>query len=180
MRSIAPIGHTLSHLPHLLQPITVIKPLSAINKVFMFIGIDRFWTNCAKTILTKSKIHMPRSIPEMIRGDFKCDDIAKCILGLKNIDIETYKTLVAKGPMTAESLGEILIRERSTAYRSLQNLMGCGLVRRETRTISSGGYFYEYIALEPSRMKDMVQVNIDQWYNKMKTLVSNIDKDIMK
>jgi len=116
----------------------------------------------------------------MIRGDFKCEDIAKCILGLKNIDIETYKTLVARGPMTAESLGEILNRERSTAYRSLQNLMGCGLVRRETRTINSGGYFYDYIALDPSRMKDMVQGNIDLWYNKMKILVADIDKEIMK
>ncbi len=123
---------------------------------------------------------MPRSIPEMIRGDFKCDDIAKCILGLKNIDIETYKTLVAKGPMTAERLGEVLNRERSTAYRSLQNLMGCGLVRRETRTINSGGYFYDYIALEPSRMKDMVQGNIDLWYKKMTILVADIDKEIMK
>jgi len=141
----------------------------------MVTGIDRFWTKYAKHV-----IHMSRSIPEMIRGDFKCEDIAKCILGVKEIDIDSYKTLVAKGPMTAESLGVILNRERSTAYRSLQNLMGCGLVRRETRTISSGGYFYEYIALEPSRMKEMVQGNIDQWYNKMKKLVSEIDKEIMK
>ena len=66
---------------------------------------------------------MPRSIPEMIRGDFKCKDIAKCLLGLKNIDIDAYKMLVANGPMTAEHLGELLKRERSTAYRSLQNLI---------------------------------------------------------
>jgi predicted transcriptional regulator len=123
---------------------------------------------------------MPRSIPEMIRGDFKCEDIAKCILGLKDIDIDTYKTLVAKGPMTVEHLGEILNRERSTAYRSLQNLMGCGLVRRESRTISSGGYFYEYLALDPVRMKEMMLGNIEQWYNKMKKLIADIDNNIMK
>jgi predicted transcriptional regulator len=123
---------------------------------------------------------MPRSIPEMIRGDFKCEDTAKCILGLKNIDIEAYKLLVTKGPTTAEHLGELLKRERSTAYRSLQSLMACGLVHRETRTISGGGYYYEYIALSPSRMKEMVRGNIDAWYDKMKKLVSQIDKDIMK
>lgn len=123
---------------------------------------------------------MPRSIPEMIRGDFECEDIAKCILGLKNIDLEAYKVLVTKGPMTAEKLGELLKRERSTAYRSLQGLMICGLVYRETKTISAGGYYYEYRALSPSRMKEMVQKNIDEWYNKMKKLVANIDKDIMK
>ena len=123
---------------------------------------------------------MPRSIPEMIRGDFKCDDIAKCILGLKTIDIESYKILVAKGPMTAEGLGEILKRERSTAYRSLQSLMSCGLVHRETKNITTGGYFYEYVALEPVRMKKMMQGNIDEWYNKMTKLVAEIDKEIMK
>ncbi len=123
---------------------------------------------------------MPRSIPEMIRGDFKCEDTARCILGIKNIDVEAYKLLVMKGPMTAERLGELLKRERSTAYRSLQSLMACGLVHRETRTISAGGYYYEYIALSPLRMKEMVQENIDAWYNKMKKLVAGIDRDIMK
>ena len=116
----------------------------------------------------------------MIRGDFKCEDIAQCILGLKNIDIEAYKMLVAKGSMTAERLGELLNRERSTAYRSLQNLIGCGLVHRETRTISSGGYYYEYIALDPCRMKEMVMGKIDKWYDKMKKLVAVLDRDIMK
>lgn len=178
------MGHILSHFPHFLHPITVIKPVTGIHKLFKLTGIDRFCKKCTKAVTsvfkTKRVINMPRSIPEMIRGDFKCEDIAKCILGLKNIDIETYKSLVSKGPMTAESLGEVLKRERSTAYRSLQNLMGCGLVRRETRTINSGGYFYEYIAIDPCRMKDMVQGNIDQWYNKMKNLVADIDKDIIK
>ncbi|MCX9013801.1 MAG: TrmB family transcriptional regulator [Candidatus Methanoperedens sp.] len=122
---------------------------------------------------------MPSSIPEMIKGEFKCEDIAKCILGLKNVDIDTYKALVTKGPMTAEKLGEVLDRERSTAYRSLQNLITCGLVYRETRTISSGGYYYEYIALEPSKMKEMIKLNIDEWHNKMKKLAEDIDKDIM-
>jgi predicted transcriptional regulator len=141
----------------------------------MLKGKDRFWTKYAKHV-----INMPRSIPEMIRGDFRCEEIAKCILGIKEIDIDTYKTLVAKGPMTAESLGVILNRERSTAYRSLQNLMGCGLVHRETRNINSGGYYYEYLALDPVRMKEMALGNIEQWYNKMKRQVADIDKDIMK
>jgi len=150
MNPIAPAGHTLPHFPHFLHPITVMKP--DIHKLFKLTGIDRFCKKCTKAMKlvfkNKTRDRYAKINPEMIRGDFKCDDIAKCILGLKNIDIETYKTLVAKGPMTAESLGEVLNRERSTAYRSLQNLMGCGLVRRETRTINSGGYFYDYIALD--------------------------------
>ena len=121
---------------------------------------------------------MASSIPEMLRANFKCDDVAKCILGLKALDLDSYKALLAHGSMTAENLGELLNRERSTAYRSLQNLISCGLVYRETRSIDAGGYYYEYVAIDPCEMKSMIQKNIDEWHEKMTKLVKSIDEDI--
>ena len=122
---------------------------------------------------------MASSIPEMLRANFKCDDVAKCILGLKALDLDSYKALLAHGSMTAENLGELLNRERSTAYRSLQNLISCGLVYRETRSIDAGGYYYEYVAIDPCEMKTMIQKNIDEWHEKMTKLVTSIDEDIV-
>ncbi|MCL7415813.1 MAG: helix-turn-helix domain-containing protein [ANME-2 cluster archaeon] len=123
---------------------------------------------------------MPSSIPEMIHGNFNCSDIAKCVLGLKSLDLDSYRLLVQKGAMTAEELGEILNRERSTAYRALQNLMTCGLVYRETKTIEGGGYYYIYKALDPCKLKDMVQENINTWHEKMSALTQDIEKDILE
>ncbi|MCD4807574.1 TrmB family transcriptional regulator [Methanococcoides sp. SA1] len=122
---------------------------------------------------------MTTSIREMLRANCQCDDVAKCILGLKTLDMEAYKSLLANGPMTAENLGEFLNRERSTAYRSLQNLISCGLVYRETKTIDIGGYFYEYVAVDPTRVKEMIQETIDKWYEKVTGLVANIDKELL-
>ncbi len=122
---------------------------------------------------------MASSIPEMLRAECKCEDMAKCVLGLKELDISTYKVLLEKGPLTAERLGELLQRERSTAYRSLQNLISAGLVYRETRSIAVGGYFYEYVAIEPSQVKEMIRRTIGQWYKKMNQLIDNFDKEII-
>lgn len=122
---------------------------------------------------------MASSIPEMLRANYKCDDVAKCILGLKALDLDSYKALLAHGPITAEKLGELLNRERSTAYRSLQNLISCGLVYRETKSIDVGGYYYEYVAIDPCEMKNMIKSNIDEWHTKMTKLVENIDEDIV-
>ncbi|MDO9516836.1 MAG: helix-turn-helix domain-containing protein [Methanosarcinaceae archaeon] len=122
---------------------------------------------------------MASSIPEMLRANIRCDDVAKCILGLKTLDMDSYKALLAHGSMTAEKLGELLNRERSTAYRSLQNLISCGLVYRETRSIDVGGYYYEYVAIDPCEMKKMIKSNIDEWHSKMTVLVENIDEEIM-
>ena len=122
---------------------------------------------------------MASSIPEMLRANYKCDDVAKCILGLKALDLDSYKALLAHGPITAEKLGELLNRERSTAYRSLQNLISCGLVYRETKSIDVGGYYYEYVAIDPCEMKNMIKSNIDEWHTKMTKLVETIDEDIV-
>ncbi len=122
---------------------------------------------------------MATSIPEMLRAECKCEDMAKCILGLKELDINTYKKLLERGAMTAEDLGEVLGRERSTAYRSLQNLIAAGLVYRETRSISIGGYYYEYVAIEPNVVKEMIRKTIDQWYRKMNELIENFDEELL-
>jgi len=117
---------------------------------------------------------MTNSIHEMIRANFRCEDMVKHVLGLKSLDIEAYKALILYGPLTAEKLGEILNRERSTAYRSLQNLLTCGIVFREIRSIESGGYYYEYVAIEPQETKRMVKETVDEWYNRMNELIEKM------
>ena len=121
---------------------------------------------------------MANSIHEMIRASFRCEDVVKCVLGLKSLDVEAYKALLMHGPLTAEKLGEILNRERSTAYRSLQNLIACGIVYRETQSIESGGYYYEYVAIEPQEMKQLVKKNVDEWYNQMNELIEKMDDKV--
>ncbi|MBN2109773.1 MAG: TrmB family transcriptional regulator [Methanosarcinaceae archaeon] len=123
---------------------------------------------------------MASSIPEMLRAECKCEDMAKCMLGLKELDISAYKKLLENGPLTAEQLGDLLERERSTAYRSLQNLISAGLVYRETKSIDIGGYYYEYVAIEPLQVKRMIKKTIDEWYHKMNKLIENFDKELMK
>jgi predicted transcriptional regulator len=114
---------------------------------------------------------MVNSIHGMGRANFRCENMIKFVFGLKSLDIETYKALLAHGPLTAEKLGGILNRERSTAYRSLQNLIACGIVYRETKSIESGGYYYEYTAIEQRELKLMVKENIDDWCRQMNLLI---------
>jgi len=122
---------------------------------------------------------MVDSIHEMIRASFRCEDMVKCVLGLKSLDIEAYKVLLMHGPLTTDRLGKILNRERSTAYRSLQNLITCGVVYRETRSLESGGCYHEYVAIEPWEMKQMVKKNVDEWYFQMNGLIEKMDDKVV-
>lgn len=122
---------------------------------------------------------MVNFIHEMIRVSFRYEDMVKCVFGLKSLDLETYKTLLLHGPLTTEGLGEVVKREKSTAYRSLQSLMACGIVYRKKRSIEGGGYYYEYIPVEPKEVKQVLKKNIDEWYYQMNELIEKnelIDK----
>lgn len=123
---------------------------------------------------------MAKSISEMLKRRLECDAILKCVLGLKHLDLEAYKVLLNQGPFTAEKLGEILGRERSTAYRALQNLIHCGLVYRETRTIESGGYYYEYSALSPTEVKEIAHKCVEEWYERMNQAIEELEENLGK
>jgi predicted transcriptional regulator len=114
---------------------------------------------------------MVDSIHEMIRASFGYEDAVKCIFGLNSLDLETYKTLLLHGPITTEGLGKIVKREKSTVYRSLQNLIACGIAYRKKRSIEGGGYYYEYISVESGKVKKVLKKNIDDWYYQMNELI---------
>lgn len=86
-------------------------------------------------------------------------------------EIETYNILLMHGSLTTDRLGEILNREKSTAYRSLQNLITCGVAYIEKRSLESGGYYHEYVAIEPWEMKQMIKKSVDEWYCQMNGLI---------
>jgi len=71
-----------------------------INKLFKLTGIDRFCKNCTKAGFKKqNKCDKYAKInPEMIRGDFKCEDIAKCILDLRTSTSRPTKHLLQEDP----------------------------------------------------------------------------------
>lgn len=114
---------------------------------------------------------MVDSIHEMISASFRYEDVVKCVFGLNSLDLETYKTLLVNGPLTTEGLGEIVTRDKSTVYRSLQSLIACGIAYRRKRSMEGGGYYYEYISVESGKVKQVLKKNIDDWYYQMNELI---------
>ncbi len=123
---------------------------------------------------------MARSIVEQLKKTLKCEDILSCILDLKQLDIAIYKCLLEKGEMKVDELSEYVKREKSTTYRSLQNLITHGLVFRETHVIKNGGYYYTYHPNDPERIYRDMKRYIDEWYAKMNDLLQEFKVDFLK
>jgi predicted transcriptional regulator len=95
------------------------------------------------------------------------DDLLKCALGAKSMEIEVYCTLANMGPMTVQEAAEKIGKSRSTMQRILQGLVEKGIATREERLIGLGGYKYLYQAVPPKKLKELVLKMLDKWYRRM-------------
>ncbi len=104
-----------------------------------------------------------------------CDDVIQCIFELNKLDIKVYKTLKEIGETRANTLAKKLNKDRSTIYRSLQKLTCSELCTKNTKTITSGGYYHTYLCNSTKDAKEKIEQRIDNWYNKMKNTIKNLE-----
>lgn len=116
---------------------------------------------------------MPGSIEEYLREDMACEDLLECIHGLKRLDRRCYRTLVsADEPMTVDAVAEVIDRERSTAYRSIQRLLEAGLIEQRQETHDDGGYHHAYVPADPDLVADRMQRLLNDWYAHLGQLIA--------
>ena len=97
----------------------------------------------------------------------KCDDILQCVLSLSPLEVISYKTLVKNGPLKTDELGELLGKDRSTAYRCLKRLILCGICTKETHYMEKGGHYHVYAAVPPTKVKTQLKEHTENWYQNM-------------
>ena len=103
-----------------------------------------------------------------------CNDVIQCVFNLNDLDIKTYKKLKEKDELQATELANILKKERSTVYRSLQRLVCSGLCIKKTKTLEKGGYYHVYSPITDKEAKKKINNCIDNWYKKMKDTIKEL------
>lgn len=99
--------------------------------------------------------------------DLGADELMKCALGIKIIEIEAYCVLNNAGSSTVQDVASKLNRSRPTTQRLLQSLVEKGLAIREEELIGLGGYKYMYKSVSPEILKIRTKEILDKWYQRM-------------
>jgi len=89
--------------------------------------------------------------------------ILSCVFGIQDHESRTYLVLRKQPGSTVEELANRLERDRSNVNRSLSTLRKKGLVDRERRLLDSGGYVYQYTAVDIETAKGMLRESLDEW-----------------
>jgi predicted transcriptional regulator len=83
-----------------------------------------------------------------------------------------------KGALRSDDLAKEHKRDKSIIHRALQRLMSCGLVFREKKSITKGGYYYVYTSIEKASIRTKMMECVDKMYKNMRTLVEEFDLDL--
>ena len=109
----------------------------------------------------------------------KCENhlrcVIKCALDLNCFDMDVYSELLKKGQATVDELAETFKKDKSTVYKSLQNLLEKGIVTREYRILRSGGYKYIYKPAPFEKFKETVSRSINQWVKTLEAFLSSLE-----
>jgi len=114
---------------------------------------------------------MPDPMSEHLQRDMECEGLLECFHGLKPLDREVFSLLAERGSLTVDEVANAVDRERSTAYRSVQRLLGDGFVRKEQVNYDQGGYYHVYHPTDPDEIADDMQRLLNDWYAKMGQLI---------
>ena len=105
-----------------------------------------------------------------------CHHAVQCIFNLNDLDIKVYKELKKKDDIRADELADILHKERSTVYRSLQKLTKCGICIKKTKTLEKGGYYHQYTCSNNRTIKKSAEKCLEDWYHLMKKTLSHLNE----
>ena len=89
--------------------------------------------------------------------------ILSCVFGIQDHESRTYLVLRDHPGSTVAELASTLDRDRSNVNRSLSTLREKGLVERQRRLLDSGGYVYQYTAIDLEETKQLLHDALDSW-----------------
>ncbi len=112
--------------------------------------------------------------------EFKCEDhlrcSLKCALDISCLDFEIYLTLLKRNPATIEEISEIVGKDKSTVYKSLQRLLEKGLIERDYRILRGGGYRYLYRPLPFQEFKKLMVRSLENWAKNLMDSLREIEE----
>jgi predicted transcriptional regulator len=119
---------------------------------------------------------MPKAMNEYLQQDMACEGLLECFHGLKGLDREVFEVLAdAEQALTVDEIATAIERERSTAYRSIQRLLGAGILQKEQINYDHGGYYHVYRVADSSDVAQHMQRMLNDWYAQMGQLIQEFE-----
>jgi len=120
---------------------------------------------------------MTISMRECLTHDIGDDGLLTCLYGLNSLDHDIFAELTTRSePLTIDTIAEVVDRDRSTVYESVQRLVASGLVRKRQVNYEGGSYCHVYRPAETDRVVADMCCLLNEWYAKVWALIAECEE----
>ncbi|MHA1303687.1 MAG: HVO_A0114 family putative DNA-binding protein [Candidatus Heimdallarchaeaceae archaeon] len=120
---------------------------------------------------------MSFALTSLISKDITCFDVIKILFALSDKEMEILACINHLQPVSIKEITEIIPKDRATISRSINRLMGIGIVRKEKVNLKQGGYQYLYKSLPMDELKGKVKQTLDQVIKNMQSAMNNLSEE---
>jgi predicted transcriptional regulator len=117
------------------------------------------------------------SFNQILDENATCRDIFEYFFDLSPSDINVLYSLETGKPEPIDDIAVRLKKDRTTVFRSLQRLVGSGLVSKRKQCMQKGGYYYSYSRISPEKISDVVNKKEKEFHMVLQCLLKDIDQE---
>jgi predicted transcriptional regulator len=117
------------------------------------------------------------SFNQILDENATCRDIFEYFFDLSPSDINVLYSLETGKPEPVDDIAMRLKKDRTTVFRSLQRLVGSGLVSKRKQCMQKGGYYYSYSRISPEKISDVVNKKEKEFHMVLQCLLKDIDHE---
>lgn len=124
------------------------------------------------------------SVNSLTRMSATIKDLFIQLYDLSPLDLDILFMLISKkgngAMMTLDEVSKEVDRDRSTTFRSLQKLVGLGLIIKETKTIKEGGYYHVYSVVDMETFKVETERKVRDLQKSLERLLKKFESDMQQ
>ncbi len=112
--------------------------------------------------------------------EITCFEIIKAAYALSENELEIMMCIKNIQPVDIKGIAEIIPKDRATISRSIQRLMGIGVVRKTKINLERGGFKYLYSSMSVEELKTKLLELITRISQNMEYSISNLTEEKCK
>jgi predicted transcriptional regulator len=128
---------------------------------------------------------MPTSLPisSLLRTNTTMKELFVYLYELAPLDVDLLFILIKKSsenPLSLEDLAELVSRNKTSVFRSMQKLQSLRLCNRVLETRKEGGYYYLYSAITMHELKNETEKRVKDLENNIGRLLKAFELHVQK
>lgn len=120
------------------------------------------------------------SFNQILDENATCRDMFEYFFDLSPADVAVLYSLDNETGATLDDIALMVHKDRTTVFRSLQRLVGTGIVTKKKSILEKGGYYYSYSRISKAKIIELINNREGEFHSVLQCLLKDMESEFEK